>query len=96
MKIKRTFLDLDDGVGDTVQLPADALQLGQSLLQPVSGPLTVSQLHQQCVLKPPDVPVHPVQSSPAVLDVLRHLLLDFVQLGDDLIFGVPCRGTEHE
>lgn len=88
--MKRTFLDLQDGVGDTIQPRTDSLQLGQSLLQPVSRPLTVSHLDKQCTLKPPDVTVHPIETVTAVLDVLRYLLLDFVQFRDDLIFGVSC------
>lgn len=76
--MKRTILDLQDGVGDTVQPPTDSLQLGQSLLQPVSRPLTVSHLNKQRALKPPDVAVHPIETVTAVLDVLRYLLLDFV------------------
>ena len=88
--MKRTFLDLQDGVGDTIQPPTDSLQLRQSLLQPVSRSLTVSHLDKQCALKPPDIAVHPFETVTAVLNVLRYLLLDFVQFGDDLIFGVSC------
>lgn len=89
--MNHTFLDLEDGVRNTIQPPTDSLQLGQPLLKPISRPLTVSHLHQQRVFKPPDVPVHPVQTIVAVLDVLRHLLLNFIQLRDDLIFGVSCQ-----
>lgn len=93
---KLTFLDLEDGVGDTVQPSTYPLQLGQPLLQPVSRPLTVSHLHEQRALEPPDVPVHPVQAVATVLDVLRHLLLDLVQLRNDLVLGVSCRWRMNE
>jgi len=89
-----TFFDLDDGVGDAVQPPTDSLQLRQPLLQPVSRPPAVPHLHQQRALEPPDVPVHGVQPVAAVLDVLRHLLLDLVQLGDDLVLCVSCQGSQ--
>lgn len=87
----RTFLDFEDGVGDPIQPSTDSLQLRQPLLQSISRSLTVSHLHQQCALEPPDIPIHPVQTVATVLDVLRHLLLDFVQLRNYLILGVSCQ-----
>lgn len=91
--MRPTVFDFQDGVRDTIQPPADSLQLRQPLLQPIARPLTVAHLHQQSVLKPPDIPVHPIQAVAAVLDVLCHLLLYFVQLRDDLILGVSCQWT---
>lgn len=87
-----TFSDLLNGIRDAVQPPTDPLQLRQPFLKPVPRSFTVSHLYQHGALKPPDIPVHPVQMVPALLDVLRHLLLDFVQLRYDLVLGVSWWG----
>lgn len=86
----RTVLDFKDGVRDAVQPLTDSLQLRQPLLKPIPRPLTVAHL-QQRALKSPNVPAHLIQAVPVLLDVLRHLLLDFVELGDDLILSVSCQ-----
>lgn len=91
-----TFLDLENGVGDTIQFSADSLQLGQPLLQSISRPLTVSHLHQERALEPSDIPVHGVQTVTTVLDVLRHLQLDLVQLRDDLVLCISCQVSKEE